>query len=152
MVTKPKPVTPAPPAASGASTDFTVSSANTVNGTSRISFDAPLYAGEDTPVTSVQQLSEIADEFEGIDISRSRIETSEDGTTLILKLKGEAEKVSLKINGGKLTNSSGEAAEEALSVQIEKRVETNQANMKLNNFYTDVSWGDQIWTDKGTNK
>lgn len=152
VVTKPKPVTPAPPAASGGSTNFTVSSANTVNGTSRISFDAPLYAGEDTPVTSVQQLSEIADEFEGIDISRSRIETSEDGTTLILKLEGEAEKVSLKINGGKLTNSAGEAAEEALSVQIEKRVETNQANMKLNNFYTDISWGDQIWTDKGTNK
>lgn len=151
-VTKPKSATSALPAASGASTNFTVSSANTVNGTSRISFDAPLYAGEDTPVTSMKQLAEIADEIEGIDLSQSRIVTSEDGTTLILKLKGKAEDVSLKINGGKLTNSAGEAAKEALSVQIEKRVETNQANAKLNNFYTDVSWGDQTWTDKGTNK
>lgn len=151
-VTKPKPVAPAPPAANGASTSFTVSSADTVNGTSRISFDAPLYAGENTPVTSVKQLSEIADEIKGIDLSQSRIVTSEDGTTLILKLKGKAEDVSLKINGGKLTNSAGEAAKETLSIQVEKRVETNQANMKLNNFYTDVSWGDQTWTDKGTNK
>lgn len=151
-VTKPKPVTPAPPAASGGGTSFTVSKTNTVNGTSRISFDAPLYAGEDTPVTSVNQLAEIADEIKGIDLSQSRIETSEDGTTLVLKLKGKAEDVSLKISGGKLTNSAGEAAEEALSLQIEKRVETNQANMKLNNFYTDISWGDQTWTDKGTNK
>ena len=151
-VTKPKPVVPAPPAASGASTSFTVSSTDTVNGTSRISFNTPLYAGEDTPVTSAKQLSEIADEIKGIDLSQSRIVTSDDGTTLILKLKGKAEDVSLKISGGKLTNSAGEAAKEALSIQVEKRVETNQANMKLNNFYTDVSWGDQTWTDKGTNK
>ena len=129
-----------------------MSSTDTVNGTSRISFNTPLYAGEDTPVTSAKQLSEIADEIKGIDLSQSRIVTSDDGTTLILKLKGKAEDVSLKISGGKLTNSAGEAAKEALSIQVEKRVETNQANMKLNNFYTDVSWGDQTWTDKGTNK
>lgn len=149
-----KPVTTSVPGASGASTRFTVNDANTVEGTSQISFDAPLYAGEDTPVTSVQQLKEIADEIKGIDLDRSQVITSEDGTTLVLKLKGKAEDVSLKIDGGKLTNSAGEAAKEALSLHVEKRLPTggNDANMKLNSFYTDVSWGDQTWTDKGSNK
>lgn len=151
---KPDPDTTSVPGASGARTSFTVSSADTVNGTSQISFNAPLYAGEDTPVTSVKQLSEIADEIKGIDLSQSRIVTSGDGTTLILKLKGKAEDVSLKISSGKLTNSAGEAAKEALSIQVEKRLppDGNDANMGIKNFYTDVSWGDQTWTDKGTNK
>lgn len=149
---------PAPPtdtaSVSGASTRFTVDNTNTVDGTSQIRFSAPLYAGEDTPVTSVQQLKDIADEIKGIDLSRSQVITSEDGTTLILKLNGKAEDVSLKIDGGKLTNSAGEAAQEALSVQVEKRLPTNgnDSNMGISSFYTDVSWGDQTWTAKGTNK
>lgn len=147
----PKPPETPVPGTRGVATTFSVDNADMVDGTSRISFDAPLYAGEDTPVTSVQQLADIADEIKGIDLSQSQVITSEDGTTLVLKLKGKAEDVSLKIDGGKLTNSAGEAAQETLSVQIDKRVETNQSNMKLNSFYTDVSWGDQTWTDKGTN-
>ncbi len=140
------------PKAQAASSRFNVNSANTVDGVSQITFDAPLYLGEETPVTSVKQLLDIADEVKGIDVSRSQVVSSEDGTTLILRLNGKAEDVSLKIKGGKLTNSTGEAASEPLSVQIDKRVETNQANMKVNSFYTDVSWGDKTWTDKGTNK
>ncbi len=140
------------PAAQGAKTSFTVSSNDTVDGQARISFSAPLYVGEDEPVTSVRQLASVADEVKGIDVNRSQVITTGDSTTLVLKLNGKAEDVSLKINGGKLTNSAGQAAAEPLTIQVEKRTESNQTNMKVNNFYTDVSWGNKTWTDKGTTK
>ena len=138
------------PQAQSASTNFSVSAANTVDGTSTIHFNAPLYLGGDQPAT-LQELLNAANEFGGIDASQSRLTNSKDGATLVLKLSGKVGDVSLNIPAGRLTNSVGEASANGLNIKVQQREESGQANMTFQNFYTDISWGGQTWTNKGRN-
>ena len=136
------------PQAQGASTTFSVSSNNTVDGTSTIRFNAPLYLGGSEPAT-LQELLNAANVIGGIDTRNSSLVNSANGATLTLKLSGKVDDVALNIPAGKLTNSAGEPAANGLSIKVQQRTENSLATFK--NFYTDISWGSQTWTSAGRN-
>lgn len=119
-------------------------SGNIQSGTLSVNFDKALYT-DGTPVTKAD-LPKIINNAQGIDLSRSSVtnDTQNDTARINLALKKGAKNVSAKINSGAVTNSSGVATEEDLTITgTEKKTTNNQTGLTVSQYNLDVYWGDE---------